>query len=120
MTINAGGRLWQVNNYEGESLGPIDLTKAIAASDNSVFSQLTALVGPQQRRATTAHAARASLTPLQGYFAIGLGAEPATPLDMARAYTSFADGGYRIDGSIFGNEPRAVESVTRRTARRTT
>jgi membrane peptidoglycan carboxypeptidase len=30
---------------------------------------------------------------------------------MARAYTSFADGGYRIDGSIFGNQPRAVESI---------
>ena len=51
-TINAGGRLWEVNNYEGEALGPIDLTKAIAVSDNSVFSQLTAIVGPQQRRAT--------------------------------------------------------------------
>src|SRR5262249_5975292 len=51
------------------------------------------------------------LTKQQGYFAIGLGAEPATPLDMARAYTAFADGGNRIDGSIFGNEPRAVESV---------
>ena len=22
VTINAGGRLWQVNNYEGEALGP--------------------------------------------------------------------------------------------------
>ncbi len=52
------------------------------------------------------------LTPLQGYFAIGLGAEPATPLDMARAYTAFADGGRRIDGSIFGDQPRAVESIT--------
>jgi membrane peptidoglycan carboxypeptidase len=30
---------------------------------------------------------------------------------MARAYTSFADGGSRIDGSIFGNEPRAVQQV---------
>src|SRR5262249_15135975 len=48
---------------------------------------------------------------LQGYFAIGLGAEPATPLEMARAYTSFADGGKRIDGSIFGNQPRAVTWV---------
>ena len=30
---------------------------------------------------------------------------------MARAYTSFADGGKRIDGSIFNNQPRAVESI---------
>jgi penicillin-binding protein 1A len=109
VTINADGRLWQVNNYEGEALGPIDLSKAIAYSDNSVFSQLTALVGPKNV-ASTAHALGIA-TKLRGYFAIGLGAEPATPLEMARAYTSFADGGKRIDGSIFGNQPRAVEAI---------
>ena len=30
---------------------------------------------------------------------------------MARAYASFANGGYRVDGSIFGNAPRAIECV---------
>jgi membrane peptidoglycan carboxypeptidase len=30
---------------------------------------------------------------------------------MARAYTTFADGGKRIDGSIFGNEPRVVREI---------
>jgi penicillin-binding protein 1A len=109
VTINADGRLWQVNNYEGEALGPIDLNKAIAYSDNSVFSQLTALVGP---RAVAATAQQLGIPHLKGYFAIGLGAEPATPLDMARAYTAFADGGSRIDGSIFGNTPRAVDCLT--------
>ncbi len=109
VTINADGRLWQVNNFEGEALGPIDLAKAIAYSDNSVFSQLTALVGPRNVAAT---AGLLGIPNLKGYFAIGLGAEPATPLDMARAYTAFADGGSRIDGSIFGNVPRAVDCLT--------
>jgi penicillin-binding protein 1A len=109
ITIDAGGRLWQVNNYEGEYLGPIDLTQATAYSDNSVFSQLTAIVGPNAVR-NTAHDLGIT-TPLRPYFAIGLGAEPATPLEMARAYGSFADGGFRLDGSIFGNEPRVVEKV---------
>jgi penicillin-binding protein 1A len=107
--INAGGRLWLVNNYEGEALGPIDLAKATAYSDNTVFSQLTAIVGPRNVRDTAR--ALGFTTPLQGYFAIGLGAEPATPLEMARAYTSIADGGDRIDGSIFRNEPRAITKV---------
>jgi penicillin-binding protein 1A len=110
VTINADGRLWPVNNYEGEALGPISLTEAIAYSDNTVFSQLTAIVGPRNVR-DTAHDLGV-LTKQQPYFSIGLGTEPATPLDMARAYTAFADGGYRIDGSIFGDEPRAVDSVT--------
>jgi penicillin-binding protein 1A len=109
VTIDTGGRLWQVNNYEGEYLGAIDLTKATAYSDNSVFSQLTAIVGPS---AVSTTARKLGITsPLRPYFAIGLGAEPATPIEMARAYDSFADGGYRLDGSIFGNEPRAIEKV---------
>jgi penicillin-binding protein 1A len=111
VTIDIGGRLWQVNNYEGEYLGPINLTKAIAVSDNSVFAQLTRIVGP----ANVARTAKALgiKTPLNPYFAIGLGAEPATPLEMARAFSAFANGGNRIDGSISGleNEPRAVECL---------
>jgi penicillin-binding protein 1A len=109
VTINADGRLWQVNNYEGEALGPINLSQAIAYSDNSVFSQLTALVGPRNVAQTARQLGITSK--LRGYFAIGLGAEPATPLEMARAYTSFADGGKRVDGSIFGNQPRAIKWV---------
>ena len=109
VTINADGRQWQVNNYEGEALGPINLSQAIAYSDNSVFSQLTAIVGPRNV-AATAHQLGIT-SKLAGYFAIGLGAEPATPLEMARAYASFADGGKRIDGSIFGNQPRAVDTI---------
>ena len=79
VTINADGRLWEVNNYEGEALGPINLSQAIAYSDNSVFSQLTAIVGPRNV-ATTAHELGIT-SKLNGYFAIGLGAEPA---DAAR------------------------------------
>jgi penicillin-binding protein 1A len=110
VTINADGRVWQVNNYEGEALGPIDLNKAIAYSDNSVFSQLTALVGPRiVRDRASNHAIHPTL---KGNVAIGLGAEPSTPLEMARAYTTFAHGGARIDSSIFGNVPRAVDCLT--------
>ena len=99
-----------MNNFEDEYLGPIDLTKAIAVSDNSVFSQLTALVGPGNVRTTPRELG--ITTPLQPYFSIGLGAEPATPLEMARAYMAFVDGGDRIDSSLFGNQPRVVQQVT--------
>jgi penicillin-binding protein 1A len=110
VTIDADGKLWPVANYEGEYLGPTTLATGIAASDNAVYSQLTAIVGPKNAKTTAENLG--ITTPLQGYFSIGLGGEWTTPLDMARAYTSFADGGYRVDGSVFGNQPRAIASVT--------
>ena len=123
VTIDAGGRLWHVNNYEGEYLGPIDLAKAIAAVRQL---RLRAAARTSSARRTSRRRAKdlGITTPLQRYFSIGLGAEPATPLDMARAYASFADGGYRIDDSLFGNEPRAdrvcLENAHGATAARTT
>jgi penicillin-binding protein 1A len=108
VSIFLGDKLWNVSNYEGEYLGAINLWQAIAASDNSVFAQLTNIVGPP----TVARVAKTVgiTTPLKPYFAIGLGAEPATPLEMARAYATFADGGYRLDDS-YGNEPRVIDCV---------
>jgi penicillin-binding protein 1A len=110
VTIDAQGRLWQVRNYEGESLGTTDLSNAMVHSDNSVFAQLTALVGPKNVART---AKRLGINGLKGYFSIGLGGEPVSPIEMARAYAGFANGGYRVDGSITGNRPRVIASVAR-------
>ncbi len=110
VVIDAGGRAWSVTNFEHTSLGPIDLSKAIAYSDNTVFAQLTNLVGPGNVAA--AATAMGITSPLEPYFSIGLGAEPATPLEMARAYATLANGGYRLDTSIFHNEPNAVKGIT--------
>ena len=51
VSIFLGNKYWYVHNYEGEYLGSIDLVKAISASDNSVFAQLTKVVGPTRSRA---------------------------------------------------------------------
>src|SRR5262249_43908841 len=40
------GTNWPVKNYEGAYLGPIDLQTATTYSDNSVYAQLTKIVGP--------------------------------------------------------------------------
>jgi penicillin-binding protein 1A len=109
VSIFLGNKYWTVHNYEGEYLGPIDLRQAISASDNSVFAQLTRVVGPKGVARTARQLGITS--PLRSYFAIGLGAEAVNPLEMARAYGSFANGGYRIDGAAFGNEPRAVTRI---------
>jgi penicillin-binding protein 1A len=107
--IDAGDRVWHVTNYEGAYLGRVDLERAMVSSDNAVYAQLTRLVGPKAIVAT-AHALgiRSELDP---YFSIGLGAVAVNPLDMTRAYATFANGGRRVDGSLLGNRPRVVDKV---------
>ena len=109
MTIPLGDKLWSVSNYEDVYLGPIDLETATIHSDNAVYAQLTALVGPRNVRKMAQRLGIKSR--LDDYFAIGLGAEAVNPLEMARAFSTFANTGQRIDGSIFGNQPRAIVSV---------
>jgi penicillin-binding protein 1A len=109
VTINAGGRLWEVHNYEDEYLGPITIQQATAYSDNAVFAQLTKLVGPQNIANTAKSLGIKSR--LQPYFSIGLGAQGVNPLEMARAFSAFASGGKRVDGRRFGNEPRVITKV---------
>ena len=60
-------------------------------SDNTVYAQLTQLVGPG---AIVRTAKKLGITsPLKNYFAIGLGAEAVNPLEMARAFSAFDNGG---------------------------
>jgi penicillin-binding protein 1A len=112
VVIPLGDRLWQVNNYEGEYLGSINLESATVHSDNSVYAQLTSVVGPKNVVRMARNAGIRSK--LNTYFAIGLGAEAANPLEMARAFSTFANGGNRIDSSMLGNVPRAVLKVGKR------
>jgi penicillin-binding protein 1A len=109
--IWADGRMWEVENYEGSYLGSIDLRNATIHSDNAVYAQLTQLVGP--RSVVNAAKDLGITTRLNAYYAIGLGAEAVNPLEMSRAFSTFANNGLRVDGSLFGNSPRAIVSVER-------
>jgi penicillin-binding protein 1A len=109
VSIFIGDRYWVVHNYEGDYVGAANLVSATVHSDNSVYAQLTRLVGPGH---VAAMARAAGFTRhLNPYFAIGLGADPVSPLEMARAYSTFANQGYRVDGRVFGNRPRAIARV---------
>jgi penicillin-binding protein 1A len=109
VNIFIGDKYWPVHNYENDYIGSGDLVTATAVSDNSIFAQLTRLVGPGNV-AKTAH--QLGITRhLNPYFAIGLGADDVSPLEMARAFSTFANGGRRVDGSIFGNRPRAIARI---------
>jgi penicillin-binding protein 1A len=110
VSIFLGDRYWRPQNFDNEYLGPISLATATTVSDNSVFAQLTRLVGPWNV-ADTAHKLGITTPLARRHYAIGLGVEQVNPLEMARAYSAFANGGFRIDGSVFGNQPRAVTRV---------
>src|SRR5436309_12663804 len=90
-------------------MGSADLATATIVADNSIFAQLTRVVGPANV-ARTAHLMGITRR-LNPYFAIGLGADPVSPLEMARAFSTFANEGRRVDGSTFGNRPRAIARV---------
>jgi len=109
--IDLGDKDWVVGNYDDVYYGNIDLEQATIESDNSVYAQLTQLVGSKKVAETAKRLGIRSK--LDGYYAIGLGAEAVTPLELARAYATIANGGERADGAIFGNRPRVVEEVTR-------
>lgn len=109
VVIQQAGDYWAVNNYEGVYLGEIDIERATIASDNSVYAQLTAHTGPQQV-ADIAHAL-GILRDLDPFLSIGLGTQDVSPLEMARAYATFATSGGRVDGMLLGNQPRAVLAV---------
>lgn len=107
--ISLGDKLWAVRNYENAYLGRIDLREATIYSDNTVYAQLTSQLGPQ---AVSRMARRLGiLSPLDNFLAIGLGAEAVNPLEMARGFGTFANGGARVDGSLLGNLPRSVLAV---------
>jgi penicillin-binding protein 1A len=111
VAIDAGDRIWTVTNYDHTYLGRVSLARALVSSDNSVFAQLTDLVGPK-KIVQTAHALGIR-SPLDAYFSIGLGSVAVNPLEMARAYATLANDGRRVDGSLLGDRPRVVEQVER-------
>jgi penicillin-binding protein 1A len=111
-TINLGDKYWVVGNYDDAYLGSIDLERATIHSDNAVYAQLTQLVGSKHVAKTAKRMGIRSK--LDGYFAIGLGAEAVNPLELARAYGTLAYGGRRVDGAMFGNKPRVIAEVTER------
>ena len=116
VSIDAGDRVWKVTNYDHTYLGRVSLSRAMVSSDNTVYAQLTDIVGPKEI-VKTAHALGIK-SPLDAYFSIGLGSGAVNPLEMTRAYATIANGGRRVDGTIFGDRPRVVERVERIRANR--
>ena len=113
IAMGSGSPPWTVATYSGSYAGPITLRDATVVSDNTVYADLGIMVGPQ----TVAAEAR-SLginSPIGNNPSIVLGGlgRGVSPLDMAAAYATFANGGERVTGSAtLGDEPGPI-SITK-------
>ena len=85
---------WSPRNFEPDYLGSITLEQALAHSINTVAAQLADEVG---RPAVAATAHRLGIgSPINTDPAMALGTTLVTPMEMAQAYSAFADGGDRV------------------------
>ena len=92
-TFAYGDQIYEPRNYKEEYHGPVTLRYALAMSLNNATVKLAEEVGYDKVADLAKNAGIASVkaTP-----AMALGAYDATPLEMAAAYTAFANEGTRI------------------------
>jgi penicillin-binding protein 1A len=96
---------WTPENFDKKYRGTVTLTEALATSINSVAVRLALDVGPQNV-VNTAH--RMGITsPLKANASIALGTSEVTPLELATAYTPFANGGYGVTPYVVRRVRRA-------------
>jgi penicillin-binding protein 1B len=81
-------------NYKGEYYGEITARYALQRSDNNATIALAGMVGFDRVAALARDAGIKSAQPTP---AMAIGAYDATPLDMAGAYTVFANNGLHLD-----------------------
>ncbi|MFP5389396.1 MAG: penicillin-binding transpeptidase domain-containing protein, partial [Thermoleophilia bacterium] len=88
---------WEVHTADEGYLGKVNLQQATVASDNTVFAQLDLDVGPERVAATAKSMGITS--PLDGIPAEGIGGLRigVSPLELADAYATLADGGIHHD-----------------------
>ncbi len=83
---------WSPTNFAGGYAGPVTLTNALVRSINTVPVRLAQAIGREQI-VETAHAMGIT-TELAITRSLPLGSSEVNALDMARAYSVFANGGY--------------------------
>jgi penicillin-binding protein 1A len=98
-----GGQVWEPKNYDGRYEGPMSMRMALAKSKNMVSIRILQTISPQYAQDyITRFGFDADRHP--PYLTMALGAGSATPLQMARAFSVFATGGYRT-------EPYVIQKV---------
>lgn len=90
-----GGKVWRPQNDNGNFAGPMRLREALVQSRNLVSVRLLDAIGVDYARRYISHFGidEALLPP---NLSMSLGTASLPPMDIARGYAVFANGGYRI------------------------
>lgn len=93
---DGSGKVWRPKNFDGKTLGPIRLRKALVQSRNLASVDLLRHIGLDY---TLKYVTRFgfSLDQVPHGLSLVLGTASASPWQMAGAYARFANGGFRID-----------------------
>jgi penicillin-binding protein 1A len=90
-----GGQAWEPKNYDGKYEGPMTMRKGLTKSKNMISIRILHKIGAKYgQEYSTRFGFDAEKNP--PYLTLALGAGNVTPLQMAGAYSVFANGGYKV------------------------
>ena len=91
-----GGQPWEPKNYDGTFEGPMSMRTALKKSKNMISIRILQSIGTSYGQDWVGNFGfEAERHP--AYLTMALGAGSVTPMQMATAYSVFANGGYRIN-----------------------
>jgi penicillin-binding protein 1A len=91
-----GGQPWEPKNYDGNFEGPMSMRRALMKSKNMVSIRILQSIGTRYAQDwITNFGFEREKHP--AYLPMALGAGSVTPMQMATAYSVFANGGYRVN-----------------------
>ena len=98
----SNGADWNVTNFEEAAYGRVNLVDATRNSVNTVYAQLAVAIGAERMQKMAEDLG--VKTPLKPHNSLVLGTGEVSVLDMAAAYSTFANRGVRI-------EPKAILKI---------
>jgi penicillin-binding protein 1A len=105
-----GGQAWEPKNYDGKYDGPMTMRKGLTKSKNMISIRILHKIGAKYgQEYTTRFGFDADKNP--PYLTLALGAGAVTPLQMAGAYSVFANGGYKVSPYIISKVTDSAGNV---------
>ena len=98
---STGSQPWEPKNYDGKFDGPMTMRRGLQFSKNMISIRILRAITPAYAQQWIT---RFGFEPEKhpAYLTMALGAGSVTPLQMALAYSVFANGGHRVNPQLIG------------------